>query len=26
VRAEFDWDSRAAMLRKISYDVVAACR
>jgi phosphatidylinositol alpha-1,6-mannosyltransferase len=25
-RAEFDWDSRAAMLRKISYDIVAASR
>jgi phosphatidylinositol alpha-1,6-mannosyltransferase len=24
VRAEFDWDSRAATLRKISYDIVAA--
>jgi phosphatidyl-myo-inositol dimannoside synthase len=23
-RAEFDWDSRAATLRKISYDIVAA--
>jgi phosphatidylinositol alpha-1,6-mannosyltransferase len=25
-RAEFDWDSRAATLRKISYDIVAAGR